>query len=244
MKYTIAITGLPRTGTTSLWRTYGEHPEITRSRRKEPLQTWNENSLDKYVYYNYIIKKNTKVLLDGSTNIITFKTELIKEVKQLSNIERFCCIYTVRDPIERTLSQINNFLRNYFRGNLPKPNFLNEDLSINYYHLNVFFCYMLDEPSIIKNLENAIGLENIFFISINKIFIDQQRIFTALGIRSNIQVEARKLNRTVDLVPTLKQLQILIKIKDWVKENETRLEEISKRSKEVIEKKYLQGAYK
>jgi hypothetical protein len=243
MKYTIAITGLPRTGTTSLWRTYGEHPEITRSRRKEPLQTWNENILDKYIYYNYIIKENTKVLLDGSTNIITFKTELIKKVKQIPDIERFCCIYTVRDPIERTLSQVNNFLRNYFRGNLPRPIFLNNDLTINEYHLNVFFCYMLDEPNIIKNLENIIGLENIFFISINKIFIDQQRIFSALGIRNNIQVESRKLNRTVDLVPTLKQLQILIKIKDWVKDNETRLEEISKKSKDMIQEKYLKELY-
>jgi hypothetical protein len=102
---------------------------------------------------------------------------------------------------------------------------------------------MLEEPNIIKNLENIIGLENIFFMSINKIFIDQQRIFSALGIRSNIRVESRKLNRTVDLIPTLKQLQILIKIKDWVKENETRLEEISKKSKDMIQEKYLKELY-
>jgi len=243
MKYTFVITGLPRTGTTSLWRTYGEHPQITRSRRKEPLQTWNENILDKYIYYNYIIKDNTKVLLDGSTNIITFKKELVKKVKQLPDIERFCCIYTVRDPIERTLSQVNNFLRNYFRGNLPRPIFLNNDLTINEYHLNVFFCYMLDEPKIIKNLEEIIGLENIFFVSVNKIFIDQQRIFSSLGIKNNLKVEERKLNKTVDLIPSLKQLQIFLKIKEWVKENKIELEEISKKSRNFIQENYLEGAY-
>lgn len=244
MKYTIAITGLPRTATTSLWRTYGEHPEITRTRRKEPLQTWNRNSLNKYIQYNYIIKKDTKVLLDGSTNIITFKTDLIKQVKNLDDIERFCCVYTIRDPIERTISQTNNFVRNYFKGYLPKPIFLNNDLTINYYHLNFFFSFMIDEPNIIKNLENIIGLENIIFVSVNNIFSQQQRIFSSLGVKNNLKVEERRLNRTVDLVPTLKQLQVLVKIKEWVKQNEKTLKEMSLRTRKIIEEKYLQDAYK
>jgi hypothetical protein len=243
MKYTIAITGLPRTGTTSLWRSYGEHPQISRSRRKEPLQIFTENNIDRYIKNNYLLNKNTKVLLDGSTNIITYKTNLIKRVSQLENIERVCCIYTVRDPIERTLSQTNNFLRNYFRGYIQKPIFLNNDYSIDFYHLNTFFCFMLNEVEIIKKLQNLIGLDNILFISIKRLFEDQQRIFSNLGIKDNLSIEIRRLNKTIDLTPTIQQLKILAIIKKWFTKHRKRLENISEENKKMIKDKYLKEAY-
>lgn len=242
MKYTLSITGLPRTGTTTLWRLYGQHPQISRSKRKEPLQIWNEHNLDNYIDSNYFINKNTKILLDGSTNVITYKTNLIEKVKQLNSIERLCCIYTLRDPIRRTLSQTNNFLRNYLRGHTPKPIFLNDDLSINYYHLNVFFRFMLDEYSIIKNLENSIGTENILFIDINRIFEEQKYIFSQLGINEDTNIKDRTiLNRTIDLTPSIKQLQIFVKVNEWFKSNKHELEIISKKTKDKILKEYYRG---
>jgi hypothetical protein len=241
-KYTLAITGLPRTGTTTIWRNYGEHPEISRSRRKEPLQTWDENKLDNYTKHNFVIKNETKVLLDGSTNIVAYKRHLFEKLSNLNMFNRICCIYTLRDPLKRSLSHVNNFLRNYLRGNIPKPIFLNENNTINYHHLNVFFITILNEHLMLKMLENTLGKENIIFLDINKIFEEQQRIFFELGISDKLKIEGGvPMNRTVDLTPSIEQLQLFLKIKEWFEEHKNELIPIAESSKKKIIRDYYRG---
>ncbi len=102
-KYTFAILGDNRTGTTSMWQYLGFHRQISPGRVKEILHRIppEAEDLEPYINDNFGTIDDTKVLLDGSPNIISFRPGFIDLLKKVEMIDRVCCMYAVRPPIER-----------------------------------------------------------------------------------------------------------------------------------------------
>lgn len=238
-KYTLCLLALPRTGTTSLWFAYGRHPEISRTRQKEPLFGFSELNKDKYVESSYFITDKTKILLDGTVAILIYSPEIIYKLKTIPEVDRICCIYTTRDPIRRIRSNVYNYLRNYLKFRIPKPSFLNNDNTVNEQELKNFIMFLLDEDRIITKLYEILGQNNVIIIKTDDMFKRevQEKVFNFLEI-SKFFIRGPILNTSNRLTPTMPQIKIYSDIMSWINKNNQEIINLSEKNKQNLSKKY------
>ena len=109
MKYNLLLIGPPRSGTTSLWTSLINHPNVSATLIKEPLcgRVAGEISEKEYIAQFFMIHKDTKLLLDGTAfgneNIANISTQ-IDSLNALDTIGTIKFLNLHRSPIDRAIS--------------------------------------------------------------------------------------------------------------------------------------------
>lgn len=105
MKVNTLIIGAARSATTSLSQVLDQHPDICLSRPKEPQFFSDENWREKINAYHNCFTKESKILLDASTNYSkypSFNKNIHKDIYEYN--EHMKLIYIMRHPIDRMIS--------------------------------------------------------------------------------------------------------------------------------------------
>lgn len=247
MSYTLLILGHPRTGTTSLWNAFINHPEICGGIIKEKLPSNSIEYVEPEDYIDYFygddINDKTKVLIDGSSIAISLasRIEYLNKLKQ--NLSRICCIYTLRNPIDRLRSYLymrmrRNFL---FPTTSQKYKYLNDDCSIKYDYLKRSMSFLADEFSIIKKIETVLDRENMFICNLSEIEEKQNEIYEFLSISDfNVKLPhlAKHSTKFTNNFKKVEQLKVYYNSKKWFDENESHLNKIANKSTKKIKKEY------
>jgi len=238
-KYTFVILGDNRSGTTSIWSSFRYHTEICSGKLKEKLHRLPEdiNNLLFYVKDNFATTSNTKVLLDGSPNLISFRPRFIDLLKELPEVERLCCIYTVRKPIERLYSYSHICLLNHYKRDYPIPYFITDDLKVNEHSMHYMFHIECLFYRKIRLMEHKLGRDNLYVLSLNSLSENLYNIFDFLSVDKQV-IPIKRINRSVDYSPTMEYLRIKADINKWVKKNQQMIERTSELDKEKINKRY------
>jgi len=108
-KFIILFLGAPRTATRSLWSILSQHPEIARTRIKEPLtyfSSMNRLMLDPKSYLDeFKINYRTKVLLDTTPFPYHTSLDLVKLIIEANDLEAKI-LYPLRKPCDRIYSSL------------------------------------------------------------------------------------------------------------------------------------------
>jgi hypothetical protein len=215
MKYTYAIPGRSRTGTTSLWAMLKKHPQVAVSKEKDYIFTHGVE--DTYIKDAFNIKKDTKVLFEGTADWLYF----VQVAVNLEQIKRACCIYILRDPKERMISLIDFRNRTHcFESAMFE---LKEDNILQFDYL--------------KEMEKIIGRDNIILINLDEIEKKQNRIYEFLEI-DNIYTKFPKKNAITLVNPNIQQLYDKIKIIEEVEKFFQEYSDVSEKQIELMYKRY------
>jgi len=246
MKYTLMILGFPRTGTGSLWKFLSNHSQIAVSKVKEPIWEWDKNP-DSYLDF-YDIKGCTKVIADCTPVLTTklWKTNYVKNLSKFSFIDRFCCVYTLRDdPFARVNSYIDLLIKSFYLKperrlelGFTRPGFLDE----NNEFVEKFLFYLcreyLNEYNVIKKAESFFKKEH-FFISALCPF-EQKRLWQFLNIDEH-EFEFLHDKNGLAFRNTLTYVKYLEKknqFNKWFDRNMDEFERIKQESCKKIEEEY------
>lgn len=237
-KYTVLISGLAATASTSFWYSFGFHPQIVRSRNKEIymyfLRLKNKNS--KYIPFTYnSLYEETKILLDGSV-YAAHDENFINFIKETETVNRICCIFRIRPSEERLFSHISVYIKKYLdlKRDDERPGYINRDKSIDYDVLKVSIEDILNEYDVIMRTINLLGKENIFIGKIEEMFTKQKQIFDFLEIDSTIVVPSIKLNSRKNIYFDNEHFKLMEQIKQFYFDNHTYFSKISDFSNEQI----------
>jgi hypothetical protein len=247
MKYTLMVLGFPRTGTGSLWKFLDNHPQVSVSKVKEPIWEWDKKNPDSYLDF-YEIKEDTKVIADCTPVLTTglWKTEYVKKLSKLPFIDRFCCLYTLRDdPFARLNSYIDILIKSYYvkpwrwaEIGFAKPGFLDENNEF-IEELLFFMCReYLDEHKMIKTAENFFRKENLF---ISKIAVfEQTKLWDFLNIDRYVFELLHDKNGLVfrNTLGYVKYLKKKYEFDQWFIKNVDEFERIKQESCKKIEVEY------
>jgi len=236
-KYTMLILGDNRSGTTSVWKYFGFHKQITPGIVKEQLQRLSpdEQDLSSYIQTNFHPTDETKVFLDATPNLIKMRPHFIDLLK--SEFKRVCCIYAVRPPLERLYSYTHILLVNYDKRKDPIPYYINKDLSVRSNDINYMF---IDECMTYRKLwliEQKIGRENMYVVNLKKLSESTEDMFKFLKINQQ-EIPMNKANMSKNMTPTLGHIKVVNNINKWVKANEEYLKHIEEVDKLLINKRY------
>ena len=197
--YTFLILGDNRSGTTSIWTSFDYHPQICSGTMKEELHRLplDTTDLSSYVNVNFYPSSKTKILLEGSPNLISFRPRYIDFLKELPQVKRLCCIYTIRKPIERLYSYSHIGLANTYRREHPNPYFMTEDLQVRESSMRYMFHMECLYYRKIRLMEKKVGKDNLFVVNLHNLFENFYNICDFLNIDRQM-VPRKKLSRTVD----------------------------------------------
>jgi hypothetical protein len=239
-EYTILLSGLSGTGSTSFWYAFGFHPEIKRSITKETLtrilmnKKFSQELSDIYIRKYFEPFEQTKILLDGSADSIS-NSDYISFLKTIKGIKRLCCVFRLRDPEKRLFSFLVSITRTFFNGfNKWRPPFIDENGELNYKELEYFIRYVLRIDKQLKTTSEILGINNIFVIKLEKLFENQKNILKFLEIDPEIKIPDIKLDTKTKIYYNEKHFKLLEEIKTWYYSNHTIfLEEVEKSNKEI-----------
>lgn len=237
MKYTYVFLGHGRTGSTSLWRMYRDHPQVAVSINKEHLQFTDMTTIEDY-NQGFIINNNTRVLLNGVTNSTKYCLDFVKQATKESLDARVCCIYVLRNPIDRLISYYDLVNKANTRRQLQlEPVFTDDSLDLMKLQMNIL--NDIHEYAYLQEIERAIGLDNILVIKLEDIKEKQSKVCEFLKI-DVIDLKFQKLNTTHSFTPTVETLQDKLKIIDLIKTllTEKTIKDISDEQIELIHKRY------
>jgi|WetSurSiteA1Bulk_404760.scaffolds.fasta_scaffold00418_10 hypothetical protein len=239
MSYTLVLSGLPGTGSFSFWHAFGFHPEIERSSEKEPATLFSYRifvpTSDNYISHYYKITEKTKVLLDGS---ITPTTDYIKFLMTVKDINRICCVFRIRDLKQMILSQISSYTAAFFNNFIPRPEFLNEDYSINFDNLYFHILETVNQHTHIENVEKILGKNNILIVALHSFFENQKTILSFFGVDNNVSIERCCLNSTKNHFVSRDHFDMMCKVKEFVFNNSDKLDKVIKKSNMILHSKY------
>ena len=238
MKYTFLLLGDNRSGTTSIWSFMRYHKQIAVGIVKErlhrlPIDTPN---LSFYIKDNFSTTSKTKILLDGSPNIISFRPTFIDMIKDIPEINRLCCLYTVRPPIERLYSYSHLMMVNYRKGREGKPYFIKEK-RIDHDSLRYFLLKDCTSYWKMRLIEKKIGKSNLLPIQLDKLSDNIHNIFNFLDIDDD-PIPFGKINRSIDHAPNIEQLKLRSSIENWVCENSELVDKVNRLDSERIKGRY------
>jgi hypothetical protein len=103
------IVGAMKAGTTTLFMLLVQHPEICRSRKKEPHFFSSEEPLNPSDYYGLwdFDPDVHKWALEASTSYTKFRTRVPGTAERIAEFPgEFRCIYMLRDPVDRIESHV------------------------------------------------------------------------------------------------------------------------------------------
>lgn len=237
-KYTFTILGDNRSATTSIWSCFRYHPQINSCLLKELLHRLPDtDDLSNYIDLNFYPTSKTKILLDGAPNLIEFKPFFIDRIRELPDVDRLCCLYTLRSPFERLKSYSHLLMVNYKNGRGERPYFLTEYMKINDGAMMHFFLKECSSFWKIRRIEHKIGMDNLLVIKLDELGQNLSKIFNFLEI-DDIQIPLEKINRSLDLSPNIEHLKVKMEMEKWVVKNLDDLLKIVERDTTKIGRRY------
>lgn len=210
MKYKLVVLGLPRTGTTSIWKTLGDHPEISKSSVKEPyLNLWFEDKVICDIEYMKYYDANKSVLLDGTPTI--YKKNYLQFLHSIQMFD-VVCIFVKRDRRESISSKMeHDLLWWYSETSSKKPRWIDDDHNIDTLKLKSDIKYYYDRSS--PDLDQIFGKGHHITINIENLNRDQNRIYDFLEIeRANLNFKMVK-NRCEIKNPNIEKLKAVIEVR-------------------------------
>jgi hypothetical protein len=232
MKYTYAFPGYGRTGSTSLWVMLKNHPEISVSIEKEYL--YDHQDLDIYLKNAFIIKKQTKVLFDGTVDFNCFD-----DMDKLQELGRICCIFILRDSKERVISTLDIMNKLHYRKIEKRGNIHNKEGTINYdiAAKNIGW-YNITQYDFLRKIEKLTGRDNILVMKLEEVDKKQSEIYKFLGVE-DIKSKFPKKNSAVSFNPNVQQLKDKIEMMKWADLFfKKTVQEISDEQIELIHERY------
>jgi len=194
MKYTLAIAGKSRTGSTTLWNALKQHPEICTSKYKENLfallgefsEGRRYDSFDKFPYFKYYqpekfmdmfqTNENTKILFDGSKLALVLQDKKYRELyldmldKNKQYISSVKCIYALRDPWECVTSLYKMFARVRAVDPITPGYFYDANGKISKEFALNFIERHIQEYDFINDIIEFCGRENVLFIHTSTLY--------------------------------------------------------------------------
>ena len=225
----LAIPGFARTGTTSMWRMFRDHPQISTSIEKEYI-------IDhKNIVEGFKKTDNTKLCFDGSPNLglLPYKLKLLDN----KEFEKVFCIFVLRDIKDRLLSTSTVFTRTYLRGNnrYPFPALESGELNINKLH-QMFLRHSL-EFDFLKKVEKYTGKDRILIVKLNEVENKQDKIQDFLEL-DYYKLQLRHLNTVNEHPPTIKMLLIKQQIIDYLDKNGHKYYKITDEQRNKMRERY------
>jgi hypothetical protein len=238
MKYTFLILGDSRSGTTSIWTYFNHHTQITSSKIKEMLHRIPEDeTLKTYVRDGFATTRKTKVLLEGSPNLIGFKPKHIDQIKIIPEVKSVRCLYTIRKPIEKFISTTHLYMINYQRGRFDIPYFLTRDMKIDSDALFYFFLTECLAFRKIRLMEKKIGRDNLMVMRLNSLASNLDKVFQFLGV-DNEPIYFGALNKKVDHAPDVNHLRVRLQIIKWSEDHKDFINYHTDLDNKRIQKRY------
>jgi hypothetical protein len=218
-RYTFTILGDNRSATTSMWSCFRYHPQISSCILKEMLHRIPmEDDLKDYISLNFSVTSKTKVLLDGSPNLIGFRPKFIDKIRDLPDVKRLCCLYILRSPIERLKSYTHLLMVNYRNRRTDLPYFVGKDMSVDDGAMMHFFVKECSSFWKIRRIEQKIGMDNLLIIKLGELEQNLSNIFNFLEI-DDAEIKIPKVNRSLDLAPNIDHLKFKMNMERWVIKN-------------------------
>jgi hypothetical protein len=238
-QYEYVILGDNRSGTTSIWTSFDWHPQICSGTKKEKLHRLPDDTSDlsSYVDENFVTTSKTKILLEGSPNLISFKSYLIDLLKKVPKIKRLRSIYTVRTPIERLYSYSHICLSNHCSREAQMPYFLTKDMKVKENSMRYMFSRECLYYRKIRLMEKEVGRDNLFIVNLNNLFEDFYKICDFLNI-DRYPVPTKKLSRSLDHSLDVEHLRGKIEVRNWAEKHRKFIEEKAELDKRKINKRY------
>lgn len=235
----LVFLGMSRTGSTSVWAFFKNHPEVSISIPKEYI-TLEKNDLSNYIQKAHFVNNNIEVLLDGSPNIFFKQKRFDNILNSLKSqgIDDFKQIYLLRDPIEMLTSRVNINIVRYTRGTIDKPKFIDVNLNIIESGLTDLSTFVLNEYDLLRRVEDSIGKENMFIVKLQEFESRQSEVFNFLGIDNSITYKFPKSNTTSSLGFSIKHLKAKSKAIKWINNNLESLQTIIKENEEKRKERY------
>ena len=240
--YTLVVLGMPRTGTSSIWKFLRNHPQISVCKIKEPVWNWDKNP-DTYLDL-YDLNEDTKVLADCSPILETkFKLEAYNNLKV---IDRFCCLYTLRCPFARVNSWMNYILKAFFakrerwiRRGFKRPPYLDKNEQFMKHILFYYYCQRLREYNIIKEAEQLFTRQNLFITLLSK--FDQRGLWKFLNVDDSYEFAFPHETNRIGY-ENARGYGVYLKMKDefdsWLESNMDKLSKIKEENCLKIEEEY------
>lgn len=239
-KFLLSGNGIYRSGSTSLWKFLKLHPEISVTIPKE--YTWiNGLNYNRYISKAYNILPNQTVLFDGAPGLFVepdkFK-QVIESHKRIKAIFRTVFIYIYRkDSFNRTISMFNQNVKRYLRGRIPLPPYLNSDHTIKESSVTSKWIFF-DDFKMLNQIENTVGLSNMFVVRLEEIEDKQDELYNFLGV-SKINNKFPHVNATDDLPSSIPQLLIKKKIVDRFLKRKSEIDDLIEKNEKLISERYL-----
>ena len=229
MRFDLLLTGPPRSGTTMLWNCL-EHPNISKTLRKEPLSSRQNIKFETYIEDNYVLKKHTKVLFDGTafgTENINDLAKTIKSLSSLKEIKSIKFINLFRSPLDRAKSHAYWALFLYYKGadffKYYRPQFLSEDgklIEENFINSVIFHIEQLRKT--LEILKENIGKENVLILSLKTFHKNTDELFKFLNL-DPIPINIVKMNSSYDAILKIEHIFEKSRIKNKFEEFNTEL---------------------
>ena len=159
-KYKIPVVigvGSPRAGTTWLYKTLLNHPQICEPKNIKEINYWSSkyDKGEKWYFNHFLIKDKHKYLLDISTNYLSFK-ETPERINK--DLEDYFIIINLRNPYERIISMYN------YKNMVGTKKLNKNDIFLN--------LWIRKEVTIIENINRYLKLlkkDKIIFINFEEI---------------------------------------------------------------------------
>lgn len=244
-KYTLALVGTNKTGTTTIWDALKNHPQISTSVKKELLMPnrdhpIHENVSEEYVDKYFNIMPKTKILLDGTPRIST-RPRYVEVLKKIKKINKIVCLFTLRDPLEVAYSACIMRSKIYYRhlktGREINVYYLISPDKVNYDALEKFVSDQMNIYHDINNAVESLGFENILFVPLDEIHSKSKEICNFFKI-DEIDIHFDHLNKAKQLNLPFKFLRQMVLIKDWFNTNNDRLLKVQEDQKKKVFERY------
>jgi len=234
MKYTLLFLGMARTGTSTLWYNLNLHPQISATKIKEPIVLKPYLTLNEKTYLNlFEVKKDSKVLVDGSPNPFFYKT-FWKVCKEYSFVKDIKCIFCLRDPLIKLYSQINQCFKNYAFKNYQYL-FLVDETNIEPDRIKEML--YINDFTMLNTIEKHLSRDQIMLFHLNELQYKRREILDFLEV-DFIPGSFLYKNSSKENPCSIKQLKLLYQLKKWFMNNQDELLNISADIKKKVSDKY------
>ena len=224
IKYDLVLLGMAKSGTTSTFEMLSNHHQICASKRKEPISELRTIQPNFYFEkYFKCIDGKTKILLDGTPGPYdnVEKRKVLESISKQNWVRNLKVIYTLRNPIERLVSQmltLERAIHKYPDGLSWFRNWFNDDHSVKHETLEMICTTFIDSWCIDKAKEFT---KEICIVKLNTLDIDFLLNFLDI---EKIKLNLRHLNKTEEtfLIPK----KMMKGINEFIYKNERVLKDV------------------